>query len=368
MDIRQKTWRGQGCLVLHGVYLLSVLWCGCVMAGESKAPAQFSHTICKFFKESEFSGIDKVANDPAITWEKAGIDPFNELIVSWNALRPVNGAMTVWLSVHHAGQWSRWHRLAEWSPHSQRTFVNKLNKYIHTKHCRLEMQHGTEADGFKVKISFNDASDANKLKAVFACVSRLDNFCLINPHTNDLPSVAVRGVPRQSQMLLDHPRCCDLCSPTSTSMIVAYLCQKIMGNVVDCMHDYVLNFAEKVHDRGIDIYGNWILNVAQAFETCGGAAFFRVERLNSFYDLHRYLMQKLPVAVSVRRLSGGATPYANGHIMVVVGWNRQKSCVICQDPAFGSNSAVLKAYPLLRFLRAWGRSCNLAYVPMMRPS
>ncbi len=369
MNIRQKRWRGRGCQLLRSVYLLSAFLWGCVIAaGESKAPAQFSHTICKFFKESEFEGIAQLAKGPAITWEKSGVEPFNELIVSWNALRPVHGAMTVWLSVHHVGQWSRWHRLAEWSVHSQRTFVNKLNKYIHTKHCRLEMQHGAEADGFKVKVSFSDASDANKLKAVFACVSRLDNFCLIRPRTNDLPSVSMRDVPRQSQMVLDHTRCCDLCSPTSTSMIVAYLRQKIIGNSITSMHDYVINFAEKVHDHGLDIYGNWILNVAQAFEAVGGAAFFRVERLNSFYDLHRYLMQKLPVAVSVRRLPGGATPYAKGHIMVVVGWNRQKSCVICQDPAFGSNNAVLKAYPLLRFLRAWGRSCNLAYVPMMRPS
>ncbi|MFA6262848.1 MAG: C39 family peptidase [Candidatus Babeliales bacterium] len=341
--------------------------CSQVVAGGTQTPSQFSHTICKFFSDNELGQLESQVKSSDVIWEKVGVSPFSELIVSWNSLRPSHGTMLVWVSVRHAGQWSRWHRLAEWKQNGQRTFVNKLNRYVHTKHCRVELQQGAEADGFRVRFTFEDMHDVKKLKAAFACLSRLDNFCLIRPRIDDLPSVAVRGVPRQSQMLIDHPRCCDLCSPTSTSMIVAYLCQKIAGNVVPSMHDYARDFAEKVHDDGIDIYGNWILNVAQAFDATGGTAFFRVERLNSFYDLHRYLVQKMPVAVSVRRLPGGATPYANGHIMVVVGWNRQKSCVLCQDPAFGSNKAVLKAYPLLRFLRAWGRSCNLAYVPMMRP-
>ena len=72
------------------------------------------------------------------------------------------------------------------------------------------------------------------------------------------------------------------------------------------------------------------------------------------------------MAVSVRRLRGGATPYASGHFLVVVGWNRQKRRVVCLDPAFGSNRLVLKAYRLQDFLRAWHRSMNLAYVPMPR--
>ena len=76
-------------------------------------------------------------------------------------------------------------------------------------------------------------------------------------------------------------------------------------------------------------------------------------------------MKKSPVAVSVRRLRGGATPYANGHIMLVVGWNRIKRRVLCLDPAFGSNRATLKSYRLTDFLNAWSRSSNLAYVPIL---
>jgi hypothetical protein len=323
---------------------------------------KFSNTICKFFSEKDVSGKQEVV------WEKSGQEPFNELIVSWNALRPSSGFISIWVSVNHRGAWSKWHRLAQWGAHFQKTFVNKLNQYVHTKHCRVEMQRHTLARGFRVKAIFNKGAESENLKAFFACMSRLNKFKFIRPKTATLPSVSIKGFPRQSQMVLNHDRYRDLCSPTSTSMIVAYFYEKLYGvKPVDSMSTYAVDFAEKAHDQGyLDIYGNWILNMAQAYDSSNGEVYFRVERLNSFYDLHHYLSKKIPVAVSVRRLRGGATPYACGHILVVIGWNRQKKCVICADPAFGSNRSVLKAYPLNSFLRAWSRSSNLAYVPMPR--
>jgi hypothetical protein len=325
---------------------------------------KFSHTICKFYTDADFAYVREQEN-PTIVWEKSVAEPFNELIVSWNALRPTVGFMTIWVSVKYKGEWSSWHRLAQWGSRFQRTFVNKLNRFVHTKHCRVEMQKQSLARGFRVKVVFNKGAQPENLRALFGCASRLNHFKFIRPR-RDLPSVAVKGLPRQSQMVLDHPRCRDLCSPTSTSMIAAYYYEKLYGiKPTDSMHDYAIDFAEKAYDQGyLDIYGNWILNVAQAFDSTNGQVYFRVERLNSFYDLYHYLSRKIPVAVSVRRLRGGATPYANGHILVVVGWNRQKGCVLCVDPAF--NKSLLKAYPLNNFLRAWSRSSNLAYVPMPR--
>ena len=97
------------------------------------------------------------------------------------------------------------------------------------------------------------------------------------------------------------------------------------------------DFADKVYDNGyLNIYGNWPLNVAAAHDATYGNVFFRVERLNFFDDLYKYLSKKIPVAVSVRKLRGGATSYSNGHLMVVVGWNKEKQCVLCIDPAFST--------------------------------
>lgn len=354
--------------VLFGCFLLSHMQINAMASDRqdifSVSKSLFSKTISKFFSPAELPAVE-AWQVPEVVWQKAGTDPFNELIVSWNALRPKNGYMTVWVSVK-LREWTAWHRLAQWGQDYQRTFVNKLNPYVHTKHCRVEMQRGALGRGFRIRVTFHQGANPKNLKACFACMSRLKDFKLMYPRIK-LPSVAIKGFPRQSQLVINHERCKDLCSPVSTSMMVAYFYQRFYGMKPDNpMQNYVIDFAEKSHDQGyLDIYGNWILNVAQAFDSCNGDVFFRVERLNSFYDLYHCLAQKIPVAVSVRRLIGGATPYRKGHILVVVGWNRQKKCVICMDPAFKTTKQTLRAYPLRRFLRAWARSNNLSYVPLL---
>jgi hypothetical protein len=88
--------------------------------------------------------------------------------------------------------------------------------------------------------------------------------------------------------------------------------------------------------------------------------------LNGFSDLYDLLKQKIPVVVSVRRLRGGATPYAHGHLLVVVGWNNARQRVLCVDPAFKGSKNTQKAYPLKSFIQAWGSSTNLSYVPIIK--
>lgn len=326
-------------------------------------PYKFSHTHSRFFEDTELELVDK--QDPAeIIWEETEVDPFDELIVSWNSFRPSQGYLTIWVSVLYNGDWTRWHRLAQWGANLQRTFVNKLNPHVHTMHCRMAMLHKKIARGFRIKIGFVGGAEPTNLKALFACTSRLNKVRLARP-VSSLPSVLVKGVPRQSQMVLKHPRCRDLCAPVSTGMIVSYLHDKLYGLRMPSQSKFSIDFARKAYDQGyLDIFGNWILNVAEAFNSCNGEVFFKVERLNSFHDLHENLVNKVPVAVSVRRLPGGATPYANGHYMVVVGWDKTKQAVLCIDPAF--KRSLLRRYPIRSFLKAWQRSNNLAYVPMVR--
>lgn len=321
----------------------------------------FSKNFSKFFNELPHA-IDKRTN--ITLWERTDTGPFDELILSWNAHRPKSGKMTVWVSILHS-QWSAWHRLAEWAPNHQRTFVNKLDRYVHTKHVLVDMQRGAIARGFRVKVTFEGGADCHNLKALFACASNMKMFKIIPPAVNK-PTTLVTGVPKQSQMVLKHPRCGELCSPTSTSLLVNYFMrQHDTASLPKNLHDYVIDFADNVLDKGyLDIYGNWLLNVAHAYHAAKGNVFFRVERLNGFNDLYQYLQKKIPIAVSVRRLRGGATPYRNGHFMVVVGWNRITRSVICIDPAFPRTLNTLKSYKIWDFLKAWGLSRNLSYVPM----
>jgi hypothetical protein len=327
----------------------------------------FSKTICRIFSDHELEDIAQSGQNEII-WERPDADhEFNELIISWNAFRPVKGSITIWVGVKYNGKWAPWHRLATWSAKHQQTFLNKLHPHVHTKHCRVEMQRNHLAQGFRAKVVFNNGADPRDFKAFFGCVSQVKNMKVI-PVGSDLETVFIDNIRRQSQMVLDHERFKDLCSPVSTSMMIAYFYELMSGRKFNKrMSSFACDFANKIHDMGkLDVFGNWILNMVQAFHESDGKVYFSVQRLNSFYQLYHYLKQKIPVAVSVRRLRGGATPYANGHLMLVVGWNKKRRRVICVDPAFGSNHTTLKSYPITSFLQAWGRSNNLSYVPLLK--
>lgn len=325
----------------------------------SLVPQPFSGTASKFFEAKDYE--DKA---PLCIWDQTTPFSFNELIVSWNAQRPKRGKITIWVSVKK-NEWSPWHRMAVWGSNFQQTFVNKLNTLVHTKHVRVELQQRHMAQAFRVKAVFSDGAQKTDLRALFVCYNNSKHFRIKKPSPHK-QSVIINDVPRQSQMDLQHERHKDLCSPTSLAMITSYLNNKLTGkkNNPD-IHNSAIQLAKKVHDNGIDIYGNWLLNVAQAYDTCKGLAFFRVERLNSFDDLLGHLERKIPIAVSVRKLRGGATPYANGHFIVVVGWDKAQQRVICIDPAFRPKQAMLKRYHINNFLRAWGLSKNLSYVPLL---
>lgn len=324
----------------------------------------FSMTLSKFIDDAEY-----ISPSNEIIWQDTTPIAFNELILSWNAFRPATGKITFFVSILSNLQWSPWHRIAEWKPKGQQTFVNKKHPFVHTKHVRVEMQRHHTGQGFRIKAVFPDGAQKNNLKALFACVTNSSHFQK-TPRVFDEETSCITDIPRVSQMKLAHSRAGDLCSPSSLSMITHYFANKLYPAVrYHNLDDYVVDFAEKVHDNGyLDIYGNWVLNIAEAFNASQGDIFYRIERLNGFASLYQKIKNKIPVAVSVRKLRGGATPYANGHFLIVIGWNNQKKRVICIDPAFSPASKTLRSYTLHDFLRAWELSRNLSYVPLLKES
>jgi hypothetical protein len=186
-----------------------------------------------------------------------------------------------------------------------------------------------------------------------------------------LCSTFITGVPKRSQWWIKHNRRKDLCSPTSLSIITNYFGNKKRKFSFDGkkFNKKTALFAQRVHDNTLDIYGNWILNVAQAYSSTRGQMFYRVERLNNFEELHSYLVKKIPVAVSIRgALRGGAWPYNNGHFVVVIGWSKRRQRVVCIDPAFRNRRRIVRHYRVKDFVQAWGKSRNLSYVSVSSAS
>lgn len=326
--------------------------------------SNFSQTQSKFFIPDDFINSEgEVLNN--IVWMSSCPQPFDELILSWNALRPQKGRFSFYVSARYPNSnWSSWYKLAEWGTNGQQTFVNSRAPFVNPKHVRVELARKRKSRDFRIKVIAEKGANLRDLKALFICVSDMSKYSVVKPTLSN-PTVYIKKFPRQSQMVVGHPRFRDLCSPTSLTMVLDYYLSGAQnGSRIGGLSSRVAQIAEMVHDDSyLDAYGNWILNVAELFNSSKGHIFCRAQRLNSFDELYGYLKRGIPVPVSVRgSLRGGAKPYDNGHFMVVVGWSQKKQAVICIDPAFSSSKKTLKLYRINDFLEVWGRSRNLSYI------
>ena len=306
----------------------------------------------------------KHVNKNYYIWSQKVDFPFNDLILSWNAFRPTKGQFVFYAGVKH-NHWSPWDKIAQWGHNGQQTFSSGKNTFVHSKHVRFELQKRFKGKAFRIKVVAQNGASIKNLKALFVCLSNLDKFSISKPNLL-LPDTYIKNVARQSQMVIKHKRAKDWCSPTSTSILVDYFVNKRYS--IGKLQSNIIKFAKFSHDDCyLDIHGNWILNVAQAFVATKGKRFFRVQRLNGFNELYKLLRNKIPVAVSLRGyIRGGHHNYKNGHFITVIGWNKKRKSVICIDSAFSPSSKTLRAYNVNDFLKAWAKSKNLSYVVINR--
>lgn len=322
------------------------------------------------FSSTHMHAVNKknASSKKVYRWNSGYVPPFSELILSWNALRPKKGFFEFKVSLFYDGIWSPLKRLAEWGHDIQKTFGYHGLSHVHTKYVRVEMQKKAMAQQFKIEVSAHKGACLSDLHALFVSASYPDGYKK-NLKVGHLKSVMIKNIPPFSQWVGKHPRCKDFCSPTSTSMIVRYFKKEFL--LEDVPHRLtekeLVSYADKVHDQGLDIYGNWLMNVAQAYQDTLGKVFFSVRRLNDFESLHQYLCNKIPVAVSIRgTIKGGFQPHNNGHFLVVIGWDQKNKMVQCLDPAFKKISQVKRSYAYDDFITAWGRSRNLSYVALLK--
>lgn len=304
---------------------------------------------------------DALAHRRAIVVEKNLPLNATQLLISWNILRPSQGYFTLYTqtfdNAHHT--WSDWIKMARWGAQNQQTFFYKgEGKQPSFHHVRLHAATGSPIAKCRVKI---EAHDGASLQAVFRVSICAINLSAFKPELGAgkkfaFASTQIDNVPRVSQMALKHVDRTCICSPVSMSMVVSYL-----TGIQESPYD----FADSVFDDGLNGYGSWPFTVAHAFDRCHGSHYFAVVRLNSFAELYRFLAKKLPVVVSVRgpmRSMPRGHTYADGHLMVVTGWDSEHKRVLCHDPAFDNNYDVAHSYPINDFLAAWERSMRLAYV------
>lgn len=262
-------------------------------------------------------------------WEEKHLPPFDELILSWNAKRPLVGhfAITIRLFIK---EWTPWLRYAVWGASDQYTFDESCSN------CRsfqdtVEVLNGEQATGFTIRI---EGASLKEFRSLYASLTLQHTLTHIS-----LPDVQIDlKVPPLSQLALPHERCRSFCSPTSLAAVLQYHAQ----------HASPLLVAEKVKDTSFDIYGNWIFNTAQAAHLLGEKWRCYVARLNDFGQIIEQLQKGFPVIASVKgTLPGAHLPYESGHLLVVKGY--KENSVFCMDPAYPINAETLVQYPLSDF-------------------
>jgi hypothetical protein len=147
------------------------------------------------------------------------------------------------------------------------------------------------------------------------------------------------------------------CSPTSTSMVVAYwgagptLADDswVDPSYADPWVDYA---ARNTYDNNYAGCGNWPFNTAYAGRF-GLHAF--VTRMRTFNEVEQFIAAGIPVIVSAAFKKNdfpGATYSTNGHLMVIAGFTPDGDPVM-NDPAAVDDAAVRKVFGRAGFESAW---------------
>ncbi|HET7173601.1 MAG TPA: C39 family peptidase [Nocardioidaceae bacterium] len=172
------------------------------------------------------------------------------------------------------------------------------------------------------------------------------------------------------------------CSPTSTSMVVAYWgggpspadYSWVDPSYADPWVDYA---AANTFDYNYDGAGNWPFNAAYAarWTAADGAPLVGfVTRLRSLTEAEQFIKAGIPLVVSVsfkKNELTGAGYSTGGHLLVIVGFTASGDVVV-NDPAshlIASDDAVRTVYNRAQFENVWipsDRSGGIAYV--IRPA
>jgi Peptidase_C39 like family len=286
------------------------------------------------------------------TWSVSKTFPFDELLISWNAHRPIKGHYVILSRVWIQSKWSPWLLYAVWGTHEQFSFHDTTSAApVHSFQDQVEVLDDQTASGFCIRVEACNGACLASFYDLYAGISLLKSPKQSYP--KPLHSFPPLTVPNISQLCLSHPRASSFCSPTSTTAVIQYLASKQLHPV---------QFAKKVYDSGFDIYGNWSFNIAQAFVELGQKWRCFCARMSKIEWLWDSLRRRVPVVISViGTLPKTLRPYSSGHLIVIKGYDAQTEEFLCMDPAFPSNDETSIAYPWDELMQAWERRHYLAY-------
>jgi Peptidase_C39 like family len=330
-------------------------------------------------------GVDASGQYLSGTWTSGvtNLFPFNELVSSWNATTPSG----TWIQVEvqpqlDDGHWAKWYILGRWSSDDysfHRTSVGGQGDADGFVSIDTFFAKDHPAVAYRLRTTLYrkvGASAGPTLSRLSAIASNLTNQKMTFPSKTTMTGTAVDlGVPQYSQEIHhgDFPQYDNggeaWCSPTSTSMVVAYWTQKAGFNYSPIPSEYSwvtaalpspphqdpwVDFtAREVYDYHYNGAGNWPFNAAYA---ASRGLVGDVTQLHNLAEAEPFIQARIPLVASVawnsNKLDGGIKS-TNGHLLVIEGFSADGSKVIVNDPASDTNAQVKHFYDREQFERAW---------------
>ena len=331
-------------------------------------------------------GVDGSGDYVSGTWTSGVTNlsfGFNELVSSWNANTPSG----TWVQVEvqpqlDDGHWAKWYILGRWSSDDysfHRTSVGLQGDADGTVSIDTFFTKDHLAIAYRLRATLYrkaGASAGPTLTRLSAIASNLTNQKGSFPSKTTMTGTAVDlGVPQYSQEIHhgDFPQYDNggeaWCSPTSTSMVVAYWTQKTGHNYSPTPAEYSwvtaalpspphqdpwVDFtAREVYDYHYNGAGNWPFNAAYA---ASRGLVGDVTQLHNLAEAEPFLKAGIPLVASVawnsNKLDGGIKS-TNGHLLVIEGFSADGTKVIVNDPASTDDSTVKHFYDREQFERAW---------------
>ena len=280
---------------------------------------------------------------------------YTEAIASWNASTPAGSWLEVQFRAKYGERWSKWYVLGIWA-----------SDYSTIQRHSVRLQG--DSDGFVAVDTFvssnkKETTNAFQLKMRLFSADKISTASVRNAsvaYSTSAPKSAdvSAGNPALWDRELAVPQCSQMvypdggevwCSPTSTSMVLAYLdnytgpCEPRVRAAVDGVYDWIY-----------DGHGNWPFNTAYA------AAFGYegyVARFTSLEKAEQFIAAGVPVVMSIAwkkgELTGTSIESTNGHLLVLVGFDSQGNLIV-NDPASPSDgSAVRHVYLRSEFEPLW---------------
>lgn len=279
---------------------------------------------------------------------------FTELIPSYNATTPPDTGLRIQVRTRGAwsGRWSPWLYLGQWGRTIVASRADAVNLefsggMVHIDNLVLDRP----ADAFQVRVSLQSFDLDRSVNPSIRRISVSYSGQVSDPSRRGALTELVpidgtwaRDLPVPFRAQGDSPRNIrgSICSPTSTTMVMAY-----WG--VDRSH---VENALAIYDPQADIFGNWHRAVARASEF--GLDGW-ITRFRTWDQVKSMIARGQPIIAAINFANGefpsNVMKSTDGHLLVVRGF-KPNGDVICNDPASRDkgNGVVYKADELAK---AW---------------